>query len=411
MPKHISIRAVLLLSACAANASAADPKPVSIDTRACLPELRARAADQDLPASRFDALLAGVEPDASVLELLNAQPEFVTPIWDYLAVLVDEERVTDGRARLTENAELLARIEAEYGVDAASVVAVWGVESNYGQDLGGRPLLNSLLALSCAGRRQGFFRGELLALLRLLDTGDLVQKSGAPLVGSWAGAFGQTQFMPSTYQRVAVDFDGDGRRDLITSTADALASTARYLQLSRWRSGEPWGFEVKLPPGYTSGAGRKATESISTWSARGLLRADGSALAGGDAPAERSAGLLLPAGREGPAFLVFRNFEAFYSYNAAESYALAIAHLADRLRGGESFVGAWPTPDPGLSRAQRRELQSLLIARGHDIGEIDGRLGARSREAIKAEQSRLGWEADGRAGQKLLAALSEAQNP
>ena len=405
-PTRRALAVALLLAANAAVAHAADSAaPPVVDLDACLPELRGRAAAAGLPAARFDALMAGVEPDASVLPLLDAQPEFVTPIWDYLAALVDVQRVEDGRRMLQEHAALLDRVEAEYGVDRAYVLAVWGVESDYGQATGGRELRSSLLALSCAGRRQPFFRSELIHLLKLVDAGDLAPSAERPLLGSWAGAFGQTQFMPSTYTRLAVDFDGNGRRDLVDSIDDALASTANYLKRAGWRSGQTWGIEVHLPEGFRSAGGRKATAPLSTWQARGLRRADGTVLIDANTPAERSAGLSLPAGVEGPAFLVFRNFEALYSYNAAESYALAIAHLADRIRGGEAFAGAWPTDDPGLSRAERRELQTLLIARGHDIGDVDGRLGTRSREAIKAEQSRLGWEADGRAGQKLLQAL------
>lgn len=403
---HRTIAAALLLAATAAAALAADSAvPPVVALEACLPELRSRAVDSGLPAARFDALMAEVQPDASVLPLLDAQPEFVTPIWDYLAALVDAQRVEDGHRMLQEHAALLSRIEAEYGVDGAYVLAVWGVESDYGQATGSRELRSALLALSCAGRRQAFFRSELIHLLKLIDAGDLAPSAERPLLGSWAGAFGQTQFMPSTYARLAVDFDGDGRRDLVDSVDDALASTANYLKRAGWRSGQTWGVEVTLPEGFKPAGGRKATAPVSAWKARGLRRADGTALIDASTPAERIAGLLLPAGVEGPAFLVFRNFEALHSYNAAESYALAIAHLADRIRGGEGFTRAWPTDDAGLSRAERRELQTLLIARGHDIGEVDGRLGTRSREAIKAEQSRLGWEADGRAGQKLLQAL------
>lgn len=407
-PTCRALAAALLLAAGTGLAQATDvPAPPAIALEPCLPELRRRAADSGLPAARFDALMAEVQPDASVLPLLDAQPEFVTPIWDYLAALVDAQRVEDGRRMLQEHAALLDRIEAEYGVNRAYVLAVWGVESDYGQASGSRELRSALLALSCAGRRQPFFRSELIHLLKLIDAGDLAPSAERPLLGSWAGAFGQTQFMPSTYTRLAVDFDGDGRRDLVDSVDDALASTANYLKRAGWRSGHAWGFEVTLPEGFKPAGGRKATAPVSAWQARGLRRADGTALIDASTPAERSAGLLLPAGVEGPAFLVFRNFEALHSYNAAESYALAIAHLADRIRGGEGFTRAWPTDDPGLSRAERRELQTLLIARGHDIGEVDGRLGTRSREAIKAEQSRLGWDADGRAGQKLLQALRD----
>jgi len=258
-----------------------------------------------------------------------------------------------------------------------------------------------LSTLSCFGRRQEFFRGELLATLKLLQDGDLADPA---ITGSWAGAFGHTQFMPTTYARIAVDFDGDGRRDLVGSIADALASTAHYLKRSGWQAGQPWGYEVKLPADFDASlAGRTSRRPLSDWVARGVLRVDGSAIAPSDA---RSA-VLLPAGKAGPAFLVFRNYDAIYAYNAAESYALAIATLADRLRGGGSGLATpWPTDDPGLSRAQRRELQALLLARGHDIGNADGIIGNATRRAIQAEQQRLGLlPADGRAGRKILDAL------
>ena len=369
----------------------------------CLAALQPQAAARGIDAATFARYTADLQPDRTVLPLLDAQPEFTTPIWEYLAGLVDDQRVADGRAMLATRRDLLARLQAQYGVDPETVVAVWGVESDYGRITGKRPLRVSLATLACEGRRQDFFRGEFLALLSLLQAGDL---SDPQLTGSWAGAFGQTQFIPSTYARIAVDGDGDGRRDLVASVPDALASTAHYLQRAGWHTGEPWGYEVKLPPGFDASlAGRTARRPLSDWVARGIARADGSAIAASDA---RSA-LLLPAGRDGPAFLVFRNYDAIYSYNAAESYALAIATLADRLRGGAGIVAAWPTDDPGLSRAQRRELQALRLARGHDIGAVDGMVGTATRRAIAAEQARLGLHpADGRAGQRILESLRRA---
>ena len=370
----------------------------------CLAALQPQAAAQGIDAAQFTRLTADLQPDRSVLPLLNAQPEFTTPIWDYLSGLVDEQRVADGRAMLATHGELLARIAAEYGVDAETVVAVWGVESDYGRVTGKRPLRVSLATLACEGRRQEFFRGEFLALLSLLASGDLADPD---LTGSWAGAFGQTQFMPSTYARIAVDGDGDGRRDLVASIPDALASTANYLRRAGWRTGEPWGYEVKLPAGFDASlAGRTSRRPLSDWVARGVTRVDGRPVATSDV---RSA-VLLPAGRNGPAFLVLRNYDALYSYNAAESYALAIATLADRLRGGSGIAAAWPTDDPGLSRAQRRQLQTLLLARGHDIGAADGMIGSATRKAIAAEQQQRGLTVDGRAGLRILDLL-QAQAP
>ncbi len=372
---------------------------------ACIVGMRADAQAKGVSAATYDAYTAALAPDMAVIGFLDAQPEFVTPIWDYLAALVDEERVADGRAMLAEWSPVLARVEAEYGVDAATVVAVWGVESNYGRNFGSRPLLSSLSTLSCFGRRQAFFRGEFFTTLKIIQDGHVAPER---LTGSWAGAFGHTQFMPSTFMRLAVDFDGDGRRDLVDSVPDALASTANFLKRAGWRGELPWGFEVSLPRGMdVSGAGRRNKQPMTAWAARGVKRVDGQALPATATPA----GLLLPAGKEGPAFLVMRNFDALYSYNAAESYGLAIAHLSDRLRGGAPFATPWPTDDPGLSRAERRELQQLLIARGHDIGEADGMIGARTREALKLEQAALGLAADGRAGQRALRALRAAARP
>ena len=372
---------------------------------ACLSGLRPAAAAAGINQATFDTYATTVVPDMTVLDLLDAQPEFTTPIWDYLAALVDQQRVDDGQAMLKTHAAILAQVAQQYGVDAQTVVAVWGVESDYGKTFGKRPLLTSLATLSCFGRRQAFFRGEFFATLKLLQSGDLKPEG---LTGSWAGAFGHTQFMPTTYQRIAVDGDGDGRRDLVGSIPDALASTANYLKRAVWRTGEPWGYEVKLPAGFDASlAGRKNKRPLNDWIARGVTRIDGTLVL----PADTQAGVLLPAGAKGPAFLVFRNFDAIYSYNAAESYALAIATLSDRLRGGAALVTPWPTDDPGLGRGERKQLQKLLLARGHAIGEADGMIGTLTRRAIVLEQQRLGLQPqDGRAGMKILTAL-QAEPP
>lgn len=397
----LGLAAALAVPAAAPPTAAATADPAFAR---CMAGLQTTAATQGIAADRFTAITAGLQPDPTVLPLLDAQPEFTTPIWDYLAALVDRQRVEDGRAMLQQHRDLLQRVSAQYGVDPVTIVAVWGVESDYGRVFGKRPLLQSLATLSCAGRRQPFFRGELLALVKLIDKGDL-QAQG--LTGSWAGAFGHTQFMPSTYARIAVDGDGDGRRDLVGSIPDALASTANYLKRAGWRTGEPWGMEVRVPTGFNaSQAGRTQRRALADWRALGVTGLDGSALAPAGLPADARAALLLPAGNKGPALLVFRNYDAIYSYNAAESYALAIATLADRLRGGNGLVTAWPTDDPGLGRDERRQLQTLLLARGHDIGAADGMIGTASRRAIQVEQRRLGWaDADGRAGQRILRAL------
>ena len=392
-------RSLLLVAAFSTLSVSAPAAADEAAFTSCVADLRGEAIRQGVREEVFDAQIADLAPDMAVLGFLDAQPEFVTPIWDYLAALVDEERVTDGTAMLSEWKTVLERVEAEYGIDRATVVAVWGVESNYGRNFGSRPLLSSLSTLSCFGRRQAFFRGEFITTLKIVQEGHVAPER---LTGSWAGAFGHTQFMPSTFMRLAVDFDGDGRRDLVDSVPDALASTANFLKRAGWRSDLPWGFEVGLPAGMkVSDAGRKNKRAVSEWVARGVKRLDGRPMPA----AGTQAALLLPGGEAGPAFLITRNFDALYSYNAAESYGLAIAHLSDRLRGGQPFVTHWPTEDPGLSRAERRELQSLLISRGHDIGEVDGMIGARTRDALKLEQTRLGLEPSGRAGQRALQAL------
>ncbi|MFY8124942.1 MAG: lytic murein transglycosylase [Hydrogenophaga sp.] len=388
----------LLLSPMGAAALAQTPRDLS----ACLAELQAPARQAGVSAATWRTHTTGLLSDPRAVAALNTQPEFSIPIWDYLAVLVDEERVAQGQAMLTTHADVLKRVHARHSVDPATVVAVWGVESNYGQGFGRFPIVQALATLSCEGRRQTFFRGELFAALRIVQAGHFPAEQ---FVGSWAGAFGHTQFMPTTFERLAVDFDGDGRADLMGNTADALASTANFLQRAGWQDGQVWGFEVRVPKGAVpdSGEGRRVKRDVDHWRSLGLRRIDGSAL-----PANLpKAGLMRPAGPQGPAFLVMRNFDAVFSYNAAESYGLAIAHLADRLRGGQPFATAWPTDDPGLSRADRRSLQTLLLMRGHDIGEVDGALGEKSRAAIRAEQARLGWTVDGRAGQRLLQTLRQ----
>lgn len=373
----------------------------------CLQRLQPAAAQAGVASATWATHLEGVVPDATVLTKLDNQPEFKTPIWDYLAALVDDERVADGRHQLNLHQTTLAAVARQYGVDAATVVAVWGVESNFGQSFGRYPLVQALGTLSCFGRRQAFFQKELYATLRILQGGHVAP---AAMVGSWAGAFGHTQFMPTTYERLAVDFDGDGRRDLTASIPDALASTAHFLQRAGWRPGMVWGIEVRLPANFNlEGEGRRTKRPASTWVQRGVRTAAGEAIGTVFEP-DTPLGLMAPAGARGPAFLVSRNFDALYSYNAAESYGLAIAHLSDRLRGqlrpdGTMFATAWPTDDLGLSRVQRRELQTLLLMRGHAIGEVDGMLGEKSREAIRAEQARLGHAVTARAGQKLLNAL------
>jgi lytic murein transglycosylase len=390
-------RPLTLLAAGAALLAAASPAAAQSDFRSCLSGLRSESASKGISTETFDGAFQGVQPDMKVLELMDSQPEFKTPIWDYLAMLVDDERVADGRAAMSRWSSALATAEGRYGVDRYVIAGVWGVESNFGKDLGGRPLLQSLATLSCyATRRRDYFKGELFATLKIIDHGDI---DASRLTGSWAGAFGQTQFMPTTYQRLAVDLDGDGRRDIVDSAPDALGSTGNFLDKAGWAKNLPWGYEVRVPSGFRA-AGRKAKRPVQAWASAGVTRIDGKSLSG-DYPA----GIIMPAGADGPAFLVTKNFDAIFSYNGAESYALAIATLADRLRGGPGIRTPWPTDDVGLTRAERRELQRLLARRGHDIGEPDGKIGQKTRDAIKEVERAIGMPATGRPGGRVLEAL------
>src|SRR5918912_2616500 len=239
------------------------PAAAQSEFRACLAGLKGQAAAKGVSGETYDAATRGVEPDMKILELMDNQPEFKTPIWDYLGFLVDEERVEGGRAAMRKWGAALAQAEARFGVDRHIVAGVWGVESNFGKDIGGRPLVQSLATLPCVpNRRQGYFRGEFFATLQIIERGDI---AASRLNGSWAGAFGHTQFMPSTFLRLAVDLDGDGRRDIVDSVPDAVGSTANFLRKAGWHSGLPWGFEVRVPDGYRGPSGRKNKHPLSSW--------------------------------------------------------------------------------------------------------------------------------------------------
>jgi lytic murein transglycosylase len=352
----------------------------------CVADLRNQALAQGISAAVFDRAMSGVKPDMDVIKAMNSQPEFKIPIWDYLGALVDEERVAEGRALLAKHASTLAAAESRFGVDRHTIVAVWGVESNYGQVKGKWFLPQALSTAGCLGsRRNGFFKAELMATLKIIQRGDIKQEQ---LMGSWAGAFGHTQFIPTTYLRLAVDGDGDG-----------LHSTANFMAKAGWQTGVGWGYEVKVPTGYGGPVGRTSRATVASWASRGITKVDGSALTGGG-----NAGLVYPA-RGGPGFLVFKNYDAAYSYNGADSYALAISLLSDRLKGRSGVQQRWPTDDPPLSRAERRELQRLLIAKGYDVGEPDGAVGAKTRAAIETVEAQIGLPRSGRPGGKVLQSL------
>jgi lytic murein transglycosylase len=376
-------------------AGAAVPAHASLSS--CVAGLKSQAKRAGVKSALVEQALSNVKFDEKVVRFSRTQPEFKTPIWDYMTFLVDPERIADGRANLQKHANTLAAVERKYGIDRHIIAALWGIESDYGKIRGEFFMPHGLANVICAGRKPKLFTQQLIAGLKLVQRGDLKLDD---LYSSWASAFGQTQFIPTTYQRLAVDFDGDGRRDLVNSVPDALASTANFLINAGWRKGELWGFEVKLPRNYRGPSGRKRRANVQTWAKRGITNVDGSPL-----KSTFSAGLLLPAGKNGPAFLVGRNFDALFSYNAAESYALAIGHLSDRLKGRPGLSTPWPTNDPGLTRAQRTELQVLLKRAGFYNDEVDGKIGPLTTRAIKAAQKHYGMKANGRPSMSIYTAL------
>jgi len=367
----------------------------------CVERLWPDAARRGVSRVTFEHFTASLAPDLSIMDKLDAQPEFTKATWDYLDVLVSDERIARGREVLTQYAPVFAAVARAYGVDPAIIAAIWGVESNYGTMGGDRSVIRSTATLACVGRRQDYFREEFLSALEILQRGDVPAER---LVGSWAGAFGPTQFMPSSFKRYAVDFDGDGRRDVVDSIPDVIASTANNLKTDGWVAGQRWGYEVVLPQNFDYLlADRSKQMSLGQWEALGIRRAGGGSFREPDARAY----LLMPAGARGPAFLMLQNFRAIMKYNPAEAYALAIGHLADRLRGAGPFVQPWPREERVLSLDERYEMQQLLARRGFDTGEPDGMFGPRTRLAIRNYQASIGEIPDGFASSGLLDRLRQ----
>jgi membrane-bound lytic murein transglycosylase B len=362
---------------------------------------RAQALGAGIRPEVFDTAFAGVTPDMSVVKADRSQPEFSRPVWEYLDGAMSAVRVRKGQALLNQYADVLQQIEQRYGVDRQALVAVWGMESSFGQFQGSQSVIRSLATLAYEGRRPQFAQDQLIAALQILQHGDIDAPS---MLGSWAGAMGQTQFIPTTYNTHAVDFDGDGRRDIWNNPGDALASTAHYLQSSGWQKAQPWGFEVQLAQGFDYALADSSTrKSIAEWQQMGLKLPNGASL-----PAnllQQQAALLLPAGYKGPAFLVMDNFRAILKYNNSSSYALGIGLLSERFTGGGYVVGEWPRGDRPLSRSERIELQTLLSSRQYDAGAPDGIIGANTRKAIRSAQQSMGWPADGYPTHELLDSL------
>ena len=365
----------------------------------CVAAMWPDAARRNISQDSFQRFTTGLEPDLRIMDLMDSQPEFTKAIWDYLDILVNDNRLAKGREILAKYKPQFDAVEKAYGVDRYIIASIWGIESNYSTQIGDRSVLNSTATLACIGRRQKYFRDEFLSALEILHRGDLKPEQ---MRGSWAGAFGPTQFMPTAFKRYAVDADGDGRRDVVDNPYDLIASTANNLKKDGWQAGATWGYEVVLPKGFNfMMADRAKAMPLSQWDQLGVKRAGGKPYPN---QADK-AYLLAPAGAEGPGFLMLQNFRVIMKYNPAEAYAMAIGHFADRLRGGPPFVQPWPRQERVLSRAERLELQQLLAQRGFYRGTPDGQLGGQTREALRSFQASIGAPADGFASADVLERL------
>jgi len=408
--------AVAALTGCASAPSTAPevPTPPGVDARppqaatdeAALQErfvrwvdgFRAAARAAGITDTTLRSAFDGVRYVPRVVDLDRVQPEFTRAVWDYLDNTVTPGRIAQGQDKLLQLRGELDTATARYGVPAAVVVAIWGMESNYGSNYGDIPTIDALATLGFEGRREDWARGQLTAALKILQSGDIDR---AHMIGSWAGAMGQTQFLPSNFLAYAVDADGDGRRDIWASMADVTASTANFLARSGWQSGQAWGTEVKLPDGFDAGRADDALrQSTAQWAGEGVQSLDGSPL-----PDLPDGAILLPAGARGPAFLVGANFRTLLRYNNSTSYALAVSLLAQRIGGGPGVQGAWPRDLLPLTRDQVKTLQQALNDRGLDAGAVDGQMGPATRQALRAWQRSRNLPADGFPTLDLLAEL------
>jgi membrane-bound lytic murein transglycosylase B len=353
----------------------------------------------------FDRATKGLTLDPEVIESAKYQPEYKKPIGEYVDRAVSTKRLTVGKEKLVEYKDLLDKLEAKYGVDRHIVVAIWGVESNYGDNTGEKNVIRSLMTLACSGTKAKFARGQIVSALRILQRGDT---SFEAMNGSWAGAMGHTQFIPTTYTAYAVDQDGDGKRDIWGTIPDALGSTAAYLKVSKWKRSQTWGYEVKLPKNLNpKRISSKTYKTLGQWQKLGITRINGR-------PYPRlsdKAQLFAPEGKNGPAFLVLNNFRSILRYNVAKSYALAVGHLADRLAGYDPFVQPWPTGENRLSLEQRMELQSLLVATGHLEGDVDGIIGSGTLGGVRSYQRAKSLPVDGYPTLTILKRLRKEAPP
>lgn len=408
--------ALCTLAGCAFAPPLQTPKPAPPSTNTSAPQAPATDAEHDQPFARWvaefgaSARAAGIDAATlhsafegvrflpRVVELDRAQPEFTRTVWDYLDNAVSAQRLARGQGKLLQLRPEVDALAARYGVPTEILFAIWGMESNYGSNVGDIATIDALATLGFEGRREQWARGQLLAALQILQNGDIAR---AQMIGSWAGAMGQTQFLPSNFLAYAVDADGDGRRDIWGSVPDVMASTANFLVRSGWRAGQPWGLEVRLPPGFDFARARANVRQPATqWASEGVQALDGAPL-----PALEGSSILLPAGARGPAFLIGPNFRAILRYNNATSYALAVGLLAQQLAGGPAVQAPWPRHLQALSSSQVLALQTALNAKGFDSGTPDGAIGPATRRGLRQYQRSLGLPADGYPTLQLLQRL------
>lgn len=365
----------------------------------CISSLSAKAKAAGISSSTISSSLAKARFNARVIELDRQQPEFTTSFADYFNRRVTDQRVEQGKALMVKHRALLDRVSKQYGVPAPYILAFWGLETNYGSFLGNMSAVDTLSTLACDQRRSDFFTTELINSLRILDGHDVKPDK---LIGSWAGAMGNFQFMPSAFLKYAVDYDGDNKRDLWSSTPDAMASAANFLKGLGWQTSDRWGQEVKLPTGFSFlEAGLKNSRPISEWRKLGVKSADNTPLTTVDG----SASLLVPSGHKGPAFLVYDNFNVIMRWNRSEFYALAVGNLADRIAGAGKLIQPPPEDAPRLRRNQVILLQEQLNKKGFNTGTPDGILGPGTRRAISEFQNQQGMIADGFPDRKTLGLL------
>ena len=359
---------------------------------------RSRALSSGISAGTYDRAMRIARYNPDVIRLDRKQAEFSRPVWLYLDSAVSDSRIGTGREKAAQLNRTLSAIEARYGVPREIVLAVWGMESNFGGNRGKMQIIPSLATLAYDGRRGEMFQNQLIAALKILQAGDIDPEH---MLGSWAGAMGHTQFMPTSYLEYAVDFTGDGRRDIWSDDpTDALASTAAYLARNGWRRGEAWGAEVSLPSGFNMGqVGKSTRKSSGTWAAQGVTRMGGGSLPSGNGS------IIMPAGARGPAFLILDNFRSILRYNNSDNYALGVSFLGERIAGRSGIQGGWPRNDRPLSTSEREEIQVRLRSKGFYDGEIDGLFGSGTMEAVSAYQRSIGATPDGYPTSILLGQL------